>query len=1031
MAAGHQPADALWSGHVRPGAGEVPDVVGGYQLVNELQPSVVPHRLDEQLDLQLVELADAVHLAIVWAALPRLQGRIPEGFPLGFVVGTPCIVGFVPSVTAGVLVERERELETLREGLDRARAGEGTLLLIEGPAGVGKTALARAARAAAGQERITPLEARGSELEEPFAFGVVRQLLEPVVKKVSGHADLFAGAAGPAARLFEPEERQPLGADVGFEALHSLYWLVVNIADQAPVLVLVDDCQWADHDSLRFLDYLAQRIEGVPVAMLLTGRPPDPAGDEAGPLWAHMASRPSAVALYPRPLSEPAAVALARERLGAEAAEEFCRACHTATGGNPLFLRELLRALDAAGIAPSATAAGEVQAVGPAAVSRFVLHRLAALGPAAAELARTVAVLGDDSELPLAARVSGLSGDAARHAADDLVRADIFVRAERMGFVHPIVRAALYEDLAPGERQARHAAAAEALAAEGASAERLTAHLLLTAPTGDQHRVGTLRSAAVGAAHRGGPRAAAECLRRALAESPAEQERAEILAELGRYEVATMQFEAAEEHLRTALAPGAALTTRAGAASTLGRCAIVSGRSARAAADALASLAAELRSADPERSLELGSELLAVTTAFSQLRVGLAAQLQRFREQARGHPGFEAVASIHVAYERLLRGEPATAAMEEVQQALATGLPRSAQSNAALLALLALRLGERYELAVQLLDAALERARQEGHATRQGILHAQRAAIALAQGSLHDAQAEADTGLLLVEKSHFIALLLVAVAITVLIERGELDAAARLAQTGEALGIADRAHVSDFLTARGRLRIAQGRLQEGVADLLWCGQRRVARGQCWPSDWKAHAAPAVAALGDKQLAVKLAREQLAAARRVGAPGALGMSLRTAALAIGGDDRLALLREAVSVLERSSARLELAHALAELGAELSRSHRRGEGRDAQRRAIKLAGQCGATALAGRAMTELHAGPGRRARMELTGPSALTAAEWRVCRQAAEGQTNREVAQALFVTEKTIERHLSSAYQKLGIRSRFQLASALSE
>jgi DNA-binding NarL/FixJ family response regulator len=78
-----------------------------------------------------------------------------------------------------------------------------------------------------------------------------------------------------------------------------------------------------------------------------------------------------------------------------------------------------------------------------------------------------------------------------------------------------------------------------------------------------------------------------------------------------------------------------------------------------------------------------------------------------------------------------------------------------------------------------------------------------------------------------------------------------------------------------------------------------------------------------------------------------------------------------------------------------------------------------------------MTELHAGPGRRARMELTGPSALTAAEWRVCRQAAEGQTNREIAQALFVTEKTIERHLSSAYQKLGIRSRFQLASALSE
>ena len=195
--------------------------------------------------------------------------------------------------------------------------------------------------------------------------------------------------------------------------------------------------------------------------------------------------------------------------------------------------------------------------------------------------------------------------------------------------MHPIVRAALYEDLAPGERQARHAAAAEALAREGASAERVTAHLLLTPPTGDQHRVGTLRSAAADAAHRGAPRAAATYLRRALAESPAEQERAEILAELGRYEVATMQFEAAEEHLRAALASGATLATRADAASWLGRCAIVSGgRSARAAADALASLAGELWPADPERSLELGSELLIVTGSVPQLRPGLAARLR-------------------------------------------------------------------------------------------------------------------------------------------------------------------------------------------------------------------------------------------------------------------------------------------------------------------------------------------------------------------------------------------------------------------
>ncbi|MGB0093272.1 MAG: histidine kinase [Solirubrobacteraceae bacterium] len=524
----------------------------------------------------------------------------------------------------------------------RAELAARKSTLIEGPAGVGKTELAREARAAAERARIMPLEARGSELEQPFAFGVVRQLLEPVINGASGQTDLFAGAAGPAARLFEPEERHSPGADAGFEALHSLYWLVVNLADQAPVLVLVDDCHWVDRDSLRFLTYLAQRVEGLPVAMLLAGRPPDSAVAETGPLWAQVASRPSAVALYPRPLSQAAALALARERLGAQAAEEFCRSCHTATGGNPLFLHELLRALDAAGVVPSAAAASEVQAVGPAAVSRFVLHRLARLGPSASELARAVAVLGDDSELALAGRVSGVSEDAAREAADDLVRAEIFVRAERLGFVHPIVRAALYEDLAPGERKARHAAAAEALANDGASPERVTAHLLLTAATGDQRRVDTLRSAAVSAARDGAPRAAAVRLRRALAESPEQQQRAEILTELGRYEVAAMEFEAAEKHLHAALTSGAKLTPRADAASTLGRCAIVSGgRAAETAADALTSLAQELRPLDPERSLELGSKLLMLTTAIPRLRPGLAVQLQRFRDQAWVTPASE------------------------------------------------------------------------------------------------------------------------------------------------------------------------------------------------------------------------------------------------------------------------------------------------------------------------------------------------------------------------------------------------------
>jgi DNA-binding CsgD family transcriptional regulator len=931
----------------------------------------------------------------------------------------------------GALLERERELGTLRASLARAVDGEGTLLLVEGAAGVGKTVLMREARSAAHQAGITALQARGSELERQFAFGVVRQLLEPVVNDPNAGIDMFAGAAGPAARLFELDERPAPRDDAGFEALHSLYWLLVNLADQVPVLVLVDDCQWVDSDSMRFLAYSAQRIEGLPVAIVLAGRPADSGVDLARSPWAQLAARPAAVTLYPRPLSESAAVSLARQRLGSNAAEDFCRACHTATGGNPLFLRELLRALDAAGVVPSSAAASEVQAVGPAAVRRFVLHRLAMLGPSATEVARAVAVLGDDCELRLASRVSGMDEAATRAAADDLVRADIFVHAERLGFVHPIVRAALYEELAPSEQQGRHAEAAEALAADGASAERVTAHLLLTAPTGDLRRIATLRSAATSAVRRGAPREAAARLRRALAESPGEQERAEILADLGSYEMAAMQFEAAEEHLRAALASRADPIARAAAASTLARCTIVSGgRSAETAVEALASLAEEFRRLDRERSLKLGSELLMVTTAIPRLRPGLAARLADFRDQARGHAGYEAVARIHDAQERLFRAGPAAVAVADVQAAFAAGLPPTAQTGAMYLALVTLQLGESYDLAGQVLEVALEGARHEGHATRQGLIHAQRAAIALARGALADAQVEAETGLHLLEPPHFAVLHLLATAIVVHVERGELDVAAALADTGETLGLAeDRTYIAEFLIARARLRIAQGRVEEGVADLQWCGRRLDALELVWPGEWRTFLAPALASLGEDQAAAKIAREQLAMARQVGAPAALGRSLRAAALALDGNEALALHQEAVATLEHGPARLDLAHALADLGAELNRSGRRREGRDAQREAIRLADECGAVALSQGARAALQAGPGRRARIELTGPSALTAAEWRVCSQAADGRTNREIAQALFVTEKTVERHLGSAYQKLRIRSRFQLPTAI--
>src|SRR6185436_843597 len=252
---------------------------------------------------------------------------------------------------------------------------------------------------------------------------------------------LFDGAARLAGRLFDPDPDDATGIDASFATFHGLYWLVVNLADRAPVLVCVDDVHWADAQTLRFLDYLAHRIEGLAVSLVLAGRAPD-GGEEDG-LWAELAAQPTAIALLPQPLSEEGVRTLVRERLGPDSADEFCAACHAATGGNPLFLRELLAALRASGVSPTADATAAVTSLGSAAVSRFVLHRLAALGPEATELARAVAVLGDRTDVPVAARVAGLSEAEGRDVADGLVRADVLVPSEQLGFVHPVVRAAV------------------------------------------------------------------------------------------------------------------------------------------------------------------------------------------------------------------------------------------------------------------------------------------------------------------------------------------------------------------------------------------------------------------------------------------------------------------------------------------------------------------------------------------------------------------------------------------------------------
>jgi DNA-binding NarL/FixJ family response regulator len=175
----------------------------------------------------------------------------------------------------------------------------------------------------------------------------------------------------------------------------------------------------------------------------------------------------------------------------------------------------------------------------------------------------------------------------------------------------------------------------------------------------------------------------------------------------------------------------------------------------------------------------------------------------------------------------------------------------------------------------------------------------------------------------------------------------------------------------------------------------------------------------------------MAHDDLERARRWGAASGIGIALRAVALTDDRADPVALLREAIGVLEDSPARLEHARALTDLGAALRRANRRSEARTALDEALDLATRANARAVAERARTELRAAGGRSSRPAGSGITALTASERRVAELAAEGLSNPEIAQALYVTRKTVETHLGHVYRKLGISGRGRLARAMAD
>ncbi len=279
---------------------------------------------------------------------------------------------------------------------------------------------------------------------------------------------------------------------------------------------------------------------------------------------------------------------------------------------------------------------------------------------------------------------------------------------------------------------------------------------------------------------------------------------------------------------------------------------------------------------------------------------------------------------------------------------------------------------------------------------------------------------------------------LVALLGCALFEQGRYDEAREVLAQFRTSG-ADRDDARDYTTMllldlRGRLRIAAGSMRPGLDDILRCGQRADEYAMCNPAllPWRNHAVFAYVALGERDAALLLAEQELEFARRLAGPIAEGAALRAVAHAGPRGQRIDTLRSALDLLDQPPARLERARVLADLGTAERAAGMSQQAKQTLGTALALATACHAVPLAERVRSELLAAGARPRRTQLRGRDALTASETRVARLAAQGLSNTAIAQTLFISRKTVEKHLANAYRKLGIASRSELdASALRE
>lgn len=917
--------------------------------------------------------------------------------------------------TSRALVERDHELTLLTGLVSKARSGRGGSARILGQAGVGKTTLIRTLQDSAAAMGARTWSTSAGQLETQLPFGVVRRLLDRPVRDLSAdeRGALDASPARLALTHLWCREIERVDAPAQGDMLHSLGWLLEELADE-PVLLTIDDAQWADEESLLFLGSLRERLTDLPIAVVIAAR--DESVDRSPTLSALVADR-DAVVLRLKPLSGDGISVLLNEHWS-DVAAGTASAVLDVTGGNPFLVHALADALgDGVDVGPD-----RVRAAVPDSVVDLMVARLSGLPEDQQALTQAIAIL-DSSPLASAAALAGLDHATATAAADHLRRVGLLGAGAGLSFRHTLLRTAAYSLIGTDTRDAQHRAAAVLLATD---TQRAAAHLLMTTGVGDAWSVDVLRNAASDALAVGAPLSAVPLLKRALAEPPADNQLADILGDLGLAQMRTFD----PECLGT-LTQSLSLTTdpqmRMPRALLLAATCAFAGLHETGAA-VLDDLLNEMGNADADA-------LLMVTAAWSAITLLIPARVPETRQRLAGLPALDGTTAaerlviMQQLYIAVCSNQPA-----EVIGALADrvigdwGTPEQFPESGDWVwpRLFLGRIGH-YETVRALTDVGIEHAQSTGSVVGMIAAHFVRALTEYDAGDLAAAElhyqamvTHHDGGLLIQMLGH-------AGLAETFTRQGRIEEARAILtrfpddlppgtpSTGAALVWDARASVAQAVGDHsGALQAA-----EGLRVLL---HELDADSPTWVC-WRPLAIEPLRSLGRLEEARSLAQEHLDLCRASEVPHLIGEALRLlATVTVDVDEAIAIARESVAALSSSGSRWRAGTSSLTLGSLLRRSGGKAEARDHLREAMEVLTECGAIPAAEFARAELAA---TGLRLTRSNPRVLTPSERRVAELVLNGMGNREIAAHLHVTRKTVETHLSAVYRKAEITRREDL------